>query len=465
MRLTLALLLAIGSCVPAPKPPDTTPTVYSLTVVVCEASTPGAYCLDAPFVAGARVQVPGGTLTTNANGYVKTTVPVGTFQMQVEADGYNPTTIPVTLNRATHIDVRLHRPIPPLAAVRAEGRFLVTDAGTFRAVFTSELAILARTPEERNARLDEIRALGFNGFRVFAGDLGWAGQTTESAIAALPGLLTAARQRGLYALVVALTGTALGYDPEAHVRTLAGPCAITPACIIEGANELGHPTQSAQVSDPVWLASMLQRVIPSGTLWAVGAMLGQDELIDDRYPADGGRYSTAHLNRDRPKWEQVRRVREIAAISETTDKPAMSGEPIGAAEVSEPGRRESDPAFFYAYGALCRLFEVACVFHSEDGLNARPLSTNQRVCAQDFLAGFHAIDTDERLAFKNASWPDSPVKTFTKAVRVYSGVYGDRGYTVVVGDEGVQVEWQHGWRVTETLGTRPGVTIWRIERM
>jgi len=38
-------------------------------------------------------------------------------------------------------------------------------------------------------------------------------------------------------------------------------------------------------------------------------------------------------------------------------------------------------------GALCRGFEIGCVFHSEDGLYARLLGPNQRACAEAFIAG------------------------------------------------------------------------------
>jgi hypothetical protein len=210
------------------------------------------------------------------------------------------------------------------------------------------------------------------------------------------------------------------------------------------------------------------RVVPAGQPWALGAMLGQDEPINGVYPPTGvAPFSTAHLDRSRKGFDQVRRIREIAAISEVTGKPAISGEPIGAAEQSDPGRREADPNFFFAMGALCRLFELgACVFHSEDGLQARPLAPNQQRCAEEFLAGFRSIDSTARLGYRNAGWAgaDVPVASFSGALRVYSGVTGNDGYTVVVGDEGVAVEWKNGYHVVAELARRPGVIVWKIAK-
>ena len=350
--------------------------------------------------------------------------------------------------------------------VRVDGRFFVNDAGPFRPVFQSGLALLARSAAERAAFLDETAALGFNGVRVFAGDLGWANQTPESARAALPALLDEAAARRLYVYVCAITGGRNPvYDIEAHLRAVTEIAAARPNAILEVANEIGHPTLSERANDVPGLLGMARRIIPAGMPWTLGAPLETDEpALDNTYPTDGGLFNDAHLDRGRPFWDQVRRVREIAAISESTRKPAMSGEPIGAAEQSQAGKRESNPTFFFTLGALSRGFEVGSVFHSESGLHGELLGPTQRACAQAFIAGWKSLPTDGRLNFQNASWPGAPIRSFTGVVRVYSFLEGARGWSVVVGANNPQIEVGNGWRRGANLAERPGVIVFELAR-
>ena len=351
--------------------------------------------------------------------------------------------------------------------VRVDGRFFVNDAGNFRPVFQSGLALLAQPQAQRAAFLDETAALGFNGVRVFAGDLGWANQTPASARAALPALLTEAAARGLYVYVCAITGGKEPvYDIEAHLRAITEMAAAHPNTILEVANEIGHPTLSERANDVRGLLSMARRIIPPGLTWTLGAPLSTDEPTPQgTYPTDGGMFNDAHLDRGRDFWNQVRRVREIAALSDATRKPAMSGEPIGAAEHTQPGKRESDPTFFFTLGALSRGFEVGSVFHSEAGLRGQLLGPNQRRCAQEFIAGWKALATTGRLQFVNAGWvPPNPsvMPHFSGAERVYSFIEGNRGWSVVVGAKNPQFEFGSGWRRGPTVAERPGLIIFEI---
>jgi hypothetical protein len=361
--------------------------------------------------------------------------------------------------------------IRPALAVRIDGRFWVTDTGTFRPLFQSGLALLARGPPERAAFLDETRALGFNGIRVFAGDLGWAGQTPESARAALPALLDEAAARGLYVYVCALTGG--GYDIEAHLRAIVDIVRGRPNVLLESFNEIGHPTQSDIGQDPARALQLAKRVIPAGITWTLGAPIGTDEPTPEgTYPTSGGLFNDAHLDRARDLYNQVRRLREIYAISEVTRTPAMSGEPIGIAEVPMPGKQRlwDDQAmrFAFAYGVLCRGFELGCVFHSEQGLQGQPLGPNTTAAARVFLAGWHAIPTDDRLTFVNAGWAGSPVAgaDFDNGlVRAYSFVSGARGFTVLVGLKGdPRVVWGGGWRSVSTIADQPGIRVIEITK-
>lgn len=362
-------------------------------------------------------------------------------------------------------------PVAAILPVRVDGRFFVTSAGTFRPLFASGLTLLVRDAAARAAFLKETRSLGFNGIRVFAGALPWAGQTPEGARAALPGLLDEAAAQGLYVFVSALTETRTGYDAEAHLRAIAGIVQAHPNALLEIANEPTHPTQSDQVNDPARLLALARRAVPAGVLYALGAAAEDEPDPEGVYAFAGGAFNTAHLDRGRDKWNQVRRLREIEAVSAATKTPTFSGEPIGADErmggATGTKQRRNDPEFFFALGALSRGFELPTVFHSEAGLQAQLLGPTQRACAEAFVAGWRALDTTDRLQFMNATWAGSPVESanFDRVVRAYSFVAGNRGWTVLVGLSGdPAIRWGSGWRPVGVVAERPGVQVLAIAR-
>jgi hypothetical protein len=168
----------------------------------------------------------------------------------------------------------------------------------------------------------------------------------------------------------------------------------------------------------------------------------------------------------------VRRVREMLALSESTGKPVLNQEPIGADESAVAGKRESDPAFYFTLGALNRLFLGGSgVFHSQSGLMAERLGPNQLACARAYLAGVRIWPGANRLTYQNSNvnggWGDSPVQThnLNGCVRAYSGVQGNQGLTValgITGDHGVR--FGAGWQPVNVLGEMPGVVIWKVQR-
>ncbi len=243
-------------------------------------------------------------------------------------------------------------PTRSLEPIRIDGRFFVAGGGTFRPRFASALAVLVKSPEQRAAVLDEIQGLGFNGIRVFAGALEWAGQTPEAAVAALPTVIEEAARRNLYVYVTALTDSGKGYDVDAHLRRIAAIIGRHDNTLLEVANEIGHGTQSPRVNDAAALLALARRLVPAGTVWSLGAALGVDAVgPDGRYPTSGGTFDDAHLERGADPWRQVARLREIAGISAATGRPAMSGEPIGAAERSVPGKRTSESGLLLRDGS------------------------------------------------------------------------------------------------------------------
>ena len=350
--------------------------------------------------------------------------------------------------------------------IRTDGRLFVAGGATFRPVFASALSILTKPPAERTRVLDDLRTLGFNGVRVFAGALTWAHQTPATAIAALPTLLDEAAARGLYVYVVAITDSGTGYDVETHLRRVAAIVSRHDNALLEVANEIGHPTQSARVNDAAALLALARRTVPDGTLWSLGASLGVDAVgSSGRYPTAGGMFNDAHLDRGGGKWRQVGRLREISGISAATGQPVISGEPIGAAEIAVRGRRESDPSFFFAMGALCRGFEMGCVWHSDAGLHAERPGPVQRRGAEAFIAGWRALDTDARLLFVDAAADRAPIAGATHVAHAYAFVAGDRGFLVLLGVTGdPALRFGNGWTDRGTLAERPGVQVRRIGR-
>jgi len=466
--LTALLLVLLAGCGTNPPPnpnPDPKPdpgAAFQFTVVTKdETGKP---------VAAAIVNVNAQTTRTNSNGFGELKLLKGSYSVTATADGYRPAEIlSLSVERNIHRDMVLARDVVPMTKLNVEGRFYVNGQGTYRPRWTSGLALLSRPPPDRTAFLDEAKALGFDGVRVFAGDLGWAGQTPASALANIPALLGEVHSRGMYTYLVAITGSASGYNVEQYLHQVAVECVKVVSCVLEVANEIGHSSQSSLVNDPRQLESIAKRVVPSELTYALGAMLGQDEVDQNGiYPPNGSAtVNTAHLDRGRTPWpEMIRRVREIAGISENTNKPAMSGEPIGAAEVDSPGRRSADPDLFFTYGALCRMFEVGCVFHSEDGLQGRLLGPIQKECAKQFIEGWKAVATDARLTYQNTGWagPDAPIAAMSGATRTYSGININDGYTVVVGDEGVQIQWKNGWAPVGEPVRRDGAQVIHIRR-
>lgn len=361
--------------------------------------------------------------------------------------------------------------LPAPTAISIDGRFFLRSGKTWRPLFASGLALCARSTAERQAFYRETVRLGFNGFRTFFGDLGWTTQTPAVARRMLPIILDEAADHGLTVYVCAITG---GKDPvydiAGHLAEVIAICAGRSNVLLEGANEIGHPTLS-DTATVAWLLDRLRRWCPPGLLWTPGAPVGTDEPTPEgTWPAAGGLFNDAHLDRGREKLDQVRRLREIFAIAEVTGRPAMNGEMIGADERmgGDTGtkQRRNDPDFFFAAGALSRGFELGTVFHSQAGLNAVPLGPVQLQCARAFVAGHRALDTEDRLTFMNAGWAGSPVLSLEgrPLVRAYSFIHGDRGYTVPLGGAVGSVPFGNGWRAAGVIAEMGDVHVVRITR-
>ena len=332
--------------------------------------------------------------------------------------------------------------------LRIDGRMLRDDVDYYRPVWVDALDILTL---EHGPYLDWAVATGFNGVRVFGGNTGRGNnQTPESALACLPGFLEAARSRGLRVEVSALTGTESGYDARQYIADAAAICQPYENAVLEMANEPWHPSQKDLTPD---FLESCQDCVPGELISALGAAES-----DESSEYAGGPYITAHLDRSRPEWDMVRRVRELEALSVANGKFVMNNEPIKA------GSQNANPAIFFTMAVLNRGFEVGGVFHSDDGLAGRVPAPGgeQQTLAEAYIRGSRVITTLQRMTYKNAGWHDSPVKEFTGAVRVYSFM-ADQSVAVALGIEGpLSITMQNGWRLGPILDEMPGVQVYAL---
>lgn len=333
-----------------------------------------------------------------------------------------------------------------------------------RAIGASVLAPFRPGHDFRPA-LDEARLLfGPNALvRTFCGPLPWADQTQRSVYDGLPGYLDACRERQLHGLLSYITEAGTGYALDAHVRELEQIVTGRDNVLREVANEADNPSQGGKLT-PDRCKDLALRM---GGPTAFGACIADDESTT--YGRGAGWYGW-HRDRGRDKWNQVRRQREGLAVQDVLEIPVLDQEGIGAGEADVAGKRESDPNVFFVQALLARLWLAGAIFHSEDGLWARPLGPNQRLCAEAFRDGFRLVPGEDRYTYQNSNvnggWNDSPVQShnLTGCVRAYSAVLGNQGVSIalgITGDHGVR--FGAGWRASE-LADRPGVMVWRVER-
>jgi hypothetical protein len=371
-------------------------------------------------------------------------------------------------DRATDAVVQSGATEKPCGRVRAEGRFLVCADGRvfrWRGVTAFRLVDLVADGREAEAvkYLDWAGKADFNVVRVLATLCCWFDLPPDVGQRALPKVLALARARGMHVQVVALAGTAPHERPidlEAQVRAIGVLAAAHDNAIVEIANEPEHNTQDKRLHDFAYV-DKLATLVPAEVL-----TIGGSARYDHAVTPPLGDLVTRHLSRLDNMWEMMQRLRGLDHVARTTGRPVLSGEPFGAGEKRVPGTREIDPDLFFTYGALCRVFELACNFHLEAGLNATQPGKLQLAAADAFIAGMKSVPDDWRLTFRDLGSPESPVARahLGRATAVYSGLAGDEGLTVAFGVRGdLEMQWR-GYQPTTVLRDRPAVKAWRIRR-
>ena len=356
--------------------------------------------------------------------------------------------------------------------LRVQGTQFVDEAGRqYIPRWVSGLTLLTRTPAQQSAFLDWAKKTGFNGVRVFAGAVSWAKLTPEGSLKALPGLLERASARGLVVEVTGLMDTGLGYDAKAHLQALTNILAGRRGVVFELANEIGHPTQAKDLT-PERLRGWGQEIVaPRGLVWAVGAA-DTDQLVNGRYPAAGGSYITAHLDRGGDMWPQIARVRALFAIVEAHGVPVIDNEPTGADE--RPGRetgrqRWNDPAGFFALGVLDRAFGLGGIHHSQAGLMGEVPGPVQQRSAEAYVAGHRAVESvlgSERAVFMAPGQKGAPVQPATRMLpeQVLTFVAKDKALVVLVGaPKEEKIQWASGWRQAAIVRSMTGLDGHRVD--
>lgn len=376
---------------------------------------------------------------------------------------FHPTTAKLELRatpvaaatRALHVDGRAFR--------TADGaRFAWRGLTAFR---LAEMVAHGRV-NDAAAVLDWAAAHGVTVVRVLAMADVLFKLSPADGRAALPGLLRLAADRGLVVEVVALADTGrVHVDLTEQVRAVGAICAQQDNCVLELANEpWARQTQSRETGDPKLLHA-LRALVPVHVAVSLGSAPADDS---DAYA--GGDYLTVHLARaegDRG-WRHVLRAGAAEALSARTGKPVVDDEPIGAADRSEPGRRDARPERWFAKGVLSRLLGVGATFHFEGGLQAGIPRGVEAACFEAWRSGLDALPplVEDRAVVKEPGSPDAAIASFD--ARGAEAVYlaqGDReAWAVAIGVTGNPgLHWRTGWRAVDTR-SREGVTIIRAER-
>lgn len=361
-------------------------------------------------------------------------------------------------------------PSPELPKLVFLGRDVFTIKGklfVWRGVTAFKLLELIATGQDSKARafLQWAKNTGFNLVRVLAVlENSWFHLLRDRGIHFIPKLLDMCAEYGMYVELVALANTKDWSERELteQVERVAIACEQRTNVVIEIANEPYHGSQSDWLNSAAFM-QRLRTFVPLFIPVAMGS--GPNDEIDS-YP--GGDYVTAHLSRGRDKWNMVRRVRELEGLSQRTGLYVVNDEPMGAAEVDIPGKRMNDPAVFFAFGVLGRIFNVGSTFHCEDGLYARVPGPVQQICARAFIRGTKVVPDAVRLTYKNTGWLDSPVDEWDDpdTVRVYSGLSGEVSIAVDLDADADDpgIEWKNGWRPSGIIDEVGNITVYRLTR-
>ena len=284
------------------------------------------------------------------------------------------------------------RPDTPAACGRLSTRgtdIVCSDGTRFQWRGVTGFALLEQIAHGRAQDADGFmrwaRATGFNLVRVLAMAEVLFDLSPEEGRRHLDTLFEMAAERGLYVEIVALADTARrGMTPAGlreQVAAVGSAAAAHSNAVVQIANEHYHPTQVPALHDPAALRA-LAAMLPAQVLYTESA------AADDMAVQPQGAFITRHLSRGGTPAQMLERVALLGNLAVETGKPVVNGEPIGAAERAEPGRRLVDPGFFRELARRTSAAGLAGgTFHCQDGMFARIPGPVQQACALAWVQG------------------------------------------------------------------------------
>jgi hypothetical protein len=217
--------------------------------------------------------------------------------------------------------------------------------------------------------LDEDRSLGFQIVRTFVGDLDQIGLTQDMALDRIATYLQWCAEREL--LCYPSCGTNRDPGHEWH-RRLAATFRSFPH-VVKMVEMVNEALQRGGWATPEKLREYAAEYEGLGVPVVLSAPDGDNDL-SRAYVYK--RIRAFHYRRDRG-------ADDLGLF--VSDDAGLNQEPIGVAEIAQPGRRTSDIEFVRALAAGNRRYGFGGFYHAEDALWARPLGPIQRRGAITFL--------------------------------------------------------------------------------
>ncbi len=350
-----------------------------------------------------------------------------------------------------------------LPRLRVDGRSFVTEQGrpfTWRGAtgFRAVEKVARRQQAEVTRFFDVLADHGVTVVRVLAMARNLFDLPPDTGAQGLTETLDLARRAGLYVEVVGLADTAsYTFDRRAFIATLGAICASAGNAVLELANEPVHDTQAHDVGDAAYLLG-LRALVPSSVPVALGAAHGDD---DESRAFVGGDYVTVHGARGDGDggWRFIRHTNEQRALSEEVGKPVVN---------DEPKRDDLAEDKHLAMAALCRIMGLGDTFHSAAGLQALPPVGDELAALAARQRGWELVPEGFSGAYRNTGFVDAPVERFEDgfAVRMYSAVSGDTGYTLGLGvaPGASRCRWSDRWPSRTLLCEAGGMRFWRVSR-
>jgi hypothetical protein len=448
----------------------------------------------------------GVTGKTNIDGYVAwNNIPAAmdSAEVTVEADGYvtikqimsvAPGNVNLTTSALQLIPVVVPEPVPPVntyeipEALYVDGRIFrkKSNNAAWRYKLVSAFYNLQRWDrgEDLSAWVKWTHAVGGNGWRVFC-QFKFANGTDPLK----PGQISAARiaefvkwamTQGMYIELTVLTDTQgdgfnMTLDEEvARVKAVLAAVAGLP-CFVEIKNEpFKNGERVKEICDVLGLRSKSNRpvLMATGDYNIVGNESGFFALdyIGDHperkvdWSAEAGK--TGHFVYD--GWAKDDNSPGFVGFR-SQNVAVLSGEPVGAAEIDQPGRRDANPNHWEEAGGGFGMGGSGGCGHTDAGSignsaghaphGAAPLEVPgpvQTTCITAFFKGMDFFPVDAFSGdYAHDGFGNHPVQSSGAYGECTSRVFGNRAYAVAAmpTDKWVPVP-VNGWRIVKQAGWR-----------